>query len=139
MAARQLMDIFKDAVRRGDIAVAKVLLQCPAGESVVDAGMGAQGRKFGAEDECAILRGIEEGFLAEAVAAAEKAAPGAVVDDEGPHPVAAGGKAGVPLPVAVEQDLGVGVVGQEPVAARDELGAKLGKIIDLTVEYDDQV
>src|SRR5208282_251876 len=75
----------------------------------------------------------------EAVAASEEAAAGAVVNDKGPHAVAPAGQSGVPFAVAVEQDLRVGMVGLEPMAAADELGAELGKIVDLPVEDDGKV
>ena len=43
-----------------------------------------------------------------------------------------------PLAIAAEKGLGVGVVGEEPVALGDQLGAELGKIVDLTVKDDDK-
>src|ERR1022692_475226 len=139
VAPRQLVDVLQDRVWGGDVAVAEIFLERPARQRGTDGRVGAEGRQLGTKNECAILRGVEKGLLSEAVAASEEAAADAVVDDESPHAVAPAGQSGTPFAIAVEQHLGVGVVRLKPVAAGDELGAKLGKIVNLPVENDDKV
>src|SRR5208283_4585755 len=85
VAPGQLVDVLKDRVRGGDVAVAEIFLERPAGQRGTDGGVRAEGRELGTEDERAILRGVEKGLLPEAVAASEEAAAGAVVNDKGPH------------------------------------------------------
>ncbi len=126
-------------MRGGDVAVAEVFLEGATRELGPDGRVPPERREFGAEDEGAALGRVEKGFFAEAVAAAEEAAGGAVVDDEGPHAVAAVGQIGAPFAVAVKENFGVGVVRDEAVTAGYELSAELGEIIDLAVENDDVV
>ena len=79
---------------------------------------------------------VVERLFAEAVARAEEPPVRAVVDDEGPHAVQPLDEAVAPLAVAVEQHLGVGVVGDEFAAARLQLRAEFGVVVDLAVEDD---
>ena len=92
--------------------------------------------EFAGEGEALALLKIVERLFAEAVARAEEALPRAVVDDEGPHPVQPLGETFAPLAVAVEQHLGVAMIGDELAAARLQLGAECGVVVDLAVEGD---
>ena len=138
MAAGKLVDVFKYGVRRRNVAVPEVFLERPARKRAVDARVGSQGGELRAEDKGAVLGGIEKGLLAEPVPAAEQPAPGEVIDDKGPHPVAVRGKLLAPLAISAKENLGVGVVGAKLMPPADQLGAELRKIVDLAVKDDDK-
>ena len=72
VAPGEFEDVFQNGMRGGDVAVGEVFLQGAPREGSVDRGMSADGGEFGTEDEGAVLRGVEKGFFAEAVAAAEE-------------------------------------------------------------------
>src|SRR5262249_7435184 len=72
----------------------------------------------------------------EAVAAAEETVLRAVENDEGPHAVEALDEAVAPLAVAVEEDLGVGMVGDESATMHLQLRAEVGVVVDFAVEDD---
>jgi len=123
-----------ERARRRDESVGEELLQRAPVDASLDTGMAKQPRKLGGEREepgpCAVVKRL----LAEAVAREEEAAVRGVVHREGEHAVQAAGQLRTPFLIAVDQHLGVGMVGPERVALRGELGAQLHVVVDFTVE-----
>ena len=113
MAAGQFEDLPVKGGRRRNIPVGKILLQAPRMDAGRDHRVAYQGAQFRGKGEGPVLEGIEEGFFPEAVATEEKLPPLPVVKGEGPHAVQTGRQLPAPLPVTVEQHLGIGVVGEE--------------------------
>ena len=77
---------------------------------------------------------VVERLFSKTVARSEEPPPCAVVDHEGPHPVQPLDETLAPLAVAVEQHLGVAVVGGELAPARLQLRAEFGVVVDFAVE-----
>ena len=81
----------------------------------------------------------EERLLPETVTRQKENSPPLVVNGEGKHAVQAFQHALAPLPVALEQDLRVGMVGLKAVPPGLQFRAEIGVIVDLAVEYDREV
>ena len=111
----------------------EVFLQRERLDRGFDAAVAENGRELAGEGEQPLVAVPVERLLPEAVAREEEPAPHPVIDAEGEHAVEAARQLLAPGAIALQQHLGVGVAGEEPVAARLELRAQLGVIVDLAV------
>ena len=91
---------------------------------------------LGGEDERLRRPGEVQRLDADAVTGQEQRAPARVPDADPEHPVQALDDPRAPLLVAVDDHLGVGVVGAEAVPLLDELPAQREVVVDLAVEDD---
>ena len=102
--------------------------------------MGQKALDLAAEEQLALVgEVVVEGLDAEVVPGAEQGLLGLVPDGKGEHAPQLGQHPLAPLLVAVEQDLGVRVVGGEGVARLHQLSAQLHEVVDLAVEHHGQV
>src|SRR5581483_6198136 len=73
---------------------------------------------------------------AEPVAGEKQPAPRGIIDRKGEHAVEAERQFRAPFLITMHQNLGVGVIALEPMAARHQLGTQFSVVIDLAVEDD---
>ena len=136
MTARQLGNVLVEGVGSGNETVREVLTQRTVIDDPIDARMLKQRAQFRGETEKSVAHRIVKRLLAEAVSGEEQPAPRAVVDRECEHAVQPHGKTFAPLLVAVDQHLGIGVVGPEHVSFCDQRLSQLEVVVDFTVEDD---
>ncbi len=95
-----------------------------------------QRRQLGGEREETWAGDIEKRLFAKAVARGEQPAARTIPDDEREHAVQSRGEVLAPLLIAVDQDLGVGMVAAEDMTRGEKLGAQFCLVVDLAVEQD---
>ena len=137
MGRGQLVHPLEDRGRVGDVAVRQVAVD---GQRVDRAGHVARGQGeqrlqlAGEQDPLApLVEPVDQGLLAEAVAAEHQGAPGGVPDGQGEHAAEQGEHARALVLVEVDEHLGV-AVGAEGMSARLEAVAEGGEVVDLAVE-----
>ena len=102
-----------------------------------DGGVGQDRLDLGREPEDAAMAAEIEGLDADPVARQRQHFPGRVPDGESEHAVEAFQQAvDSPFPVAVNEDLGVGMIGAKSVAGVLQLAPKRKMVIYLAVEGD---
>src|SRR5580704_9784952 len=134
MTAGKLVHALQDGVRSRDIPVAEVLFQGPKGKARSHRRMQAKSGEFGSKDKGAVLNGVIERLFSEPIPTAENLSGRTVVNRQSPHAIQAVRQIFAPFPKAVEQDFGIGVVGEKSMSAGREFVAQLGKIVNLAVE-----
>ena len=97
-----------------------------------------ESRQLRGEGKDAITLEPIERLLPEAVTRQKESAPRLVVNGESEHAVQAIQHPVAPLTVAVEQDLGVGVIRLEEVPFGLQFPTEIGMVVDLTVEDNGQ-
>ena len=118
MCGGKAVDALDDRTWPGDVAEAEVVVERVPVDLARHAGKRQEHFELGREGEAACeLRQVER-LDAEVVARAEQPAAGAIEDDEREHPVELVHHRLAVLLVEVHEDLGVRMVGREPVTAR---------------------
>src|SRR5690348_13437651 len=100
--------------------------------------MFAQRREFRGKNETVLAGEKKQRLLAEAVAREEYLVRAAVVNRKGPHAVEPPRQLGAPMPPAMQQRFGVGVIGDEYGAELFQLRAQFLEVVDLAIEDDAQ-
>src|SRR5690242_10358560 len=110
MACGQLAAFAVDRGLARREAVGEKLLQTQRLDREAEAGMAGEGGGLAGEGEDAVLLGVVERLLAEPVAAEEDPFATRVVNREGELPIQPDRQALAPFLIALDQDLGVGMV-----------------------------
>src|SRR5438552_16986261 len=134
-SARQLLHPAIDGFRGRDVSITQVVVERRRVQFAGNPGTGDQCLQLGGKSESGGARMIVKRFDAEPVPRQEKSAAALVPDGEGKH-AAKPFDAGVSeFFVGMNDDLGVGP-GMEAVAARLQLAAQFGKVVNFTIDND---
>ena len=133
---RQALGLAVHGVRGGHVFVGQVTHDGLRIEGELQPRHGGQAVELRAEEQAALLQGVEEGLFAEAVTGAEQTAAGSIPEGEGEHAVEALEAVRAPDAVGLEDDLRIGVAAVEAGARLQQFLPEFGKVVDLAVEDD---
>jgi hypothetical protein len=133
---RQAFGLAVHGVRGGHVFVGQVAHDGLRIERKLQPRHGGQTVELRAEEQAALLQGVEEGLFAEAVTGAEQTAPGGIPEGEGEHAVEALEAVRAPDAVGLEDDLRIGMAAVETGARLQQFLPELGEVVDLAVEDD---
>src|SRR5947209_1891374 len=137
MARRQLVTPFPDALRIGDVPERQEVDQCGEVDPPPEPWPAEKRLELGSEDEIVAAGGEVERLLSRPIAGAEEPSVPRVPDGEGEHARKVTWTLIAPVAERLDQDLGVRAR-PELRAAVGKLGPQLPKVVDLTVEGDDE-
>src|SRR5262249_50253764 len=132
-ASRNLVEMPVQSIRCRNEAPRKELLDRTRLQFPGNIGVAKQRRQFTRKCDAAGLTVNVERFLSKPIASKEESTPCAVIDRKRKHTVKTSRQLFAPLPVAVNQNLGIGVRGSESVTCGLEGAAKFDVIVDFAV------